>query len=272
MKGNTYSRVISIVDKPEAENRLVYNNNQASIGQMQPATKLSRADLHIHSTYSDGIPTIEQILQHTELHTSLDVIAITDHNVIDGSLRARDLWAKGSYRFDYVVGEEVSTKEGHLLALFIEKHIPSQLSIEHAIELVHDQGGLAIVVHPLHPFMRMSCQRSVLDRLHANKHLWLDGIETWNAGVCGIYANRITMRTNRKRYVWPEVGNSDAHTLNTIGRAYTFFQGHTASDFRTALQSGLSTPGGKLWTVNDFLITAAFQINKQRLARKRPAA
>jgi predicted metal-dependent phosphoesterase TrpH len=263
---------MSVAEKPMKEFELTYSNNRASTWQTQPATKLSRADLHIHSTYSDGIPTIEQILQHTELHTNLDVIAITDHNAIEGSLRARDLWANSCYRFDYVVGEEVSTKEGHLLALFIEKHIPSHLSIERTIDLVHDQGGLAIVVHPLHPFMRMSCQRSVLDRVYSNKDLWLDGIETWNAGICGIYANRISMRANRKCYGWPEVGNSDAHTLSSIGRAYTFFEGSTASDFRSALQSGLSTSGGKLWTVNDFLITAAFQVNKRRLAHKQTAA
>ncbi len=182
------------------------------------------------------------------------------------------MWAQSSYRFDYIAGEEVSTKEGHLLALFIEKQIPSNLSIERTIELVHDQGGLAIVVHPLHPFMHMSCQRSVLDRLHANKELWLDGIETWNAGVCGIYANRITMRANRKRYGWPEVGNSDAHTLQAIGRAFTFFEGSTAAEFRTALQLGLCISGGKLWTVNDFLVVAGFQMNKRRLAREQPAA
>ncbi len=269
---NRYSIVISTVDKPGTEKELVYNNNQASTWQMQTATKLSRADLHIHSTYSDGMATIEQILQHTELHTDLDVIAITDHNVIDGSLRARDLWANSSYRFDYIVGEEISTNEGHLLALFIEKHIPSHLSIERTIDLVHEQGGLAIVVHPLHPFMRMSCQRSVLDRLYANHDLWLDGIETWNAGVCGIYANRITMRANRKRYGWPEVGNSDAHTLSSIGRACTYFEGSTASDFRTALQTGLSTPGGKLWTVNDFLTVAGFQMHKRRTGRNQSAA
>ncbi len=267
MLDNAYSTLMSVAEKPIKGIELTNNNRQAAVYESPPATKLGCADTHIHSTYSDGIPTIEQILQHTELHTKLDVIAITDHNVIDGSLRARDVWSKGSYRFDYIVGEEVSTKEGHLLALFIEKHSPSHLSIERTIDLVHDQGGLAIVVHPLYPFMHMSCQRPVLDRLHANRDLWLDGIETWNAGICGLYANRITMRANRKRYGWPEVGNSDAHTLNAIGRACTFFEGRTASDFRSALQSGLSTSDGKLWAVNDFLIVAGFQMNRRRSTR-----
>jgi hypothetical protein len=68
------------------------------------------------------------------------------------------------------------------------------------------------------------------------------------------------------------VGNSDAHTLNAIGRACTLFQGNTASDVRTAIQSGLSAPGGKLWHVNDFIVLAGHQINKRRLSRKLSAA
>src|SRR5713101_9262268 len=91
--------------------------------------KLGRADLHMHSTYSDGIATIEQILHHVQYNTRLNVIALTDHDVIEGSLRARDLWAKGRYRFDFIVGEEISTREGHMLALFIEKRIAPGLSM-----------------------------------------------------------------------------------------------------------------------------------------------
>jgi predicted metal-dependent phosphoesterase TrpH len=272
MIGNTHYQTISVAENANIENALSKRSKQLNQWQIPQAERLSRADLHIHSTYSDGIPTIEQILHHTERHTILDVIAITDHNVIDGSLRARDLWARASYRFDFIVGEEVSTNEGHLLALFIEKLIPPHLSMEHTIDLIHEQGGLAIVVHPLNPLFRMSCQREVLDRIHANKDLWLDGIETWNAGLCGIYANRVTMRANRQIYGWSEVGNSDAHTLHAIGRGCTLFQGSKASDVRTAIQSGLSTPGGKLWRVNDFIMLAGYHISKRRTARKQPAA
>jgi len=119
--------------------------------------KLGKADLHMHSNYSDGVATIEQIFHHVQNRTRLDVIAITDHDVIEGSLQARDLWTKGNYRFDFIVGEEVSTQEGHMLALFIEKHIPAGLSLERSIDLVHKQGGLAIIAHPLNPIFRHSC-------------------------------------------------------------------------------------------------------------------
>ncbi len=167
---------------------------------------VAKADLHMHSTYSDGIGTIEEILNHVQDKTTLDVIAITDHDVIEGSLRARDLWAKGSYRFDFIVGEEVSTNEGHLLGLFIEKRIPPGLSVERSIDLIHEQGGLAVIAHPLHRLFRHSCQREVMDRIHASKDVWLDGIETWNASFCGIYANQVAMSVNRDVYGLPELG------------------------------------------------------------------
>src|SRR5579859_7781312 len=213
--------------------------------------KRGKADLHMHSTHSDGSGTIEQILDHVQHATDLDVIALTDHDVVEGALRARDLWTKGSYRFDFIVGEEISTREGHLLALFIEKRIAPGLSMERSIDLVHEQGGLAIVAHPLNRVFRHSCQRRVLDRIHASSDVWLDGIETWNASFCGIGANRVAMHANRVEYGWAEVGNSDAHTLNSIGRGCTWFEGQSAMDVRATIEAGLSAPGGRLWEVND---------------------
>jgi predicted metal-dependent phosphoesterase TrpH len=84
----------------------------------------------MHTTYSDGSGTVEEVLSFAEKRTSLDVIAITDHDTIEGALRARDLVQEGQYRFDLIVGEEISTREGHLLALFLEKRIAPGMSIE----------------------------------------------------------------------------------------------------------------------------------------------
>lgn len=251
---------------------MLQKRKQMTSWQAHNSGKLGKADLHMHSTYSDGIATIEQILHHVQYNTRLDVIALTDHDVIEGSLRARDLWAKGSYRFDFVVGEEVSTKEGHLLALFIEKHIPSGLSMERSIELVHEQGGLAVVAHPLNPIFRHSCQREVLDRIHASTDVWLDGIETWNASFCGIYVNRVAMSANREVYGWSELGNSDAHTLGAIGRGCTWFEGKSAQDVRGTIEAGLSAPGGRLWAMHDYLRLARYHLKKRRFERRQSVA
>lgn len=225
--------------------------------------KLGRADLHMHSTYSDGIGTIQQILTYAQERTNLDVVALTDHDVIEGALRARDLWARGNYRFDFIVGEEVSTRSGHLLALFIEKRIPPHLSMEESIDLIHAQGGLAVVAHPLNQIFRHSCPRYVLDRIKNSQSVWLDGIETWNASFCGIYANRVAMQSNREQYGWPELGNSDAHTLSAIGSGCTWFNGKNALDVRAAIEQGETAPGGRLWGMHDYLRLAGHHLGKQ---------
>ena len=234
--------------------------------------KCGKADLHMHSTYSDGCGTVEEILEHVQQNTDLDVIAITDHDVIEGALRARDLCSQGSYRFDFIVGEEVTTTEGHLLGLFIEKRIPRGLSMERSIDLVHEQGGLAIVAHPLHRFFRHSCQKPVMDRIHASKDVWLDGIETWNASFCGIYANYIAMAANRKEYHLPEVGNSDAHTLSALGSGITWFDGRSAADIRAAIEGGATAPGGKMWEPQAYYHWVRYLMNKEQREARRPAA
>src|SRR5579859_2048451 len=123
------------------------------------------ADVHMHTTYSDGTGSVAEVLNFAEEHTSLDVIAITDHDTIEGALRARDLAATRDYRFEIIVGEEISTREGHLLALFLREPVAPDQSIERSIELVHAQGGLAVVAHPFNRVFRHSVQRSVMNRL-----------------------------------------------------------------------------------------------------------
>ncbi len=267
-----HSKTIDVSVNASVGTAMLKKRRQMTQLQAHHSGMLGRADLHMHSTYSDGIGTIQQILHHVEHNTDLDVIALTDHDVVEGALRARDLWAKGNYRFDFIVGEEISTREGHMLALFIEKHIPPRLSMERSIDLVHEQGGLAIVAHPLNPIFRHSCQREVLDRIFASNDIWLDGIETWNASFCGIYANRLAMRTNREVYGWPELGNSDAHTLHAIGRGCTWFEGMTAQDVRATIESGVCAPGGKLWRMHDYLRLAGHHINKRRRDRRQRVA
>ncbi|MBE3559439.1 MAG: PHP domain-containing protein [Ktedonobacteraceae bacterium] len=227
------------------------------------AGKLGRADLHMHSTYSDGTASIKEILEYTQQQTNLDVIAITDHDVIEGALRARDLWTRGKYRFDFVVGEEVTTKEGHLLGLFIEKRIPPGLSMERSIDLIHEQGGLAVIAHPLHRFFRHSCQKEVMDRIHSSRDVWFDGIETWNASFCGFYANYIAMGANRTIYGLPEVGNSDAHTPTAIGCGFTWFEGRNAQDIRASIEQGLSAPGGKMWKMQAYYQWVRYRVSSE---------
>ncbi len=225
-----------------------YGVHPLSNGARQPEQKLGRADLHMHSRYSDGLGTIGEILDFISQRGELDVIAITDHDTIEGALRARELAWKQGARFEVIVGEEVSTREGHLLALFIEQRIPAGLSVERSIELIHEQGGIAIVAHPFNRVFRHSIQREVVERLkEAPPEAQPDGIETLNGSFAGIGSSQLAMARNRRFYGFPETGSSDAHTVSAIGCAFTWFAGSTAAELRTALLNAATLPAGRFW-------------------------
>src|SRR5215831_16184948 len=211
------------------------------------AARTGLADVHLHTNYSDATGSVEEVLAFAQQHTSLDVIAVTDHDTIEGALRARDLAATGAYRFQVIVGEEISTREGHMLALFLHKRVPPNLSIERSIELVHEQGGLAVVAHPFNRVFRHSVQRPVMDRLLRQPDLHPDGIETLNGSFAGIGSSRVAMTLSRRLYRWAETGGSDAHTPTAIGCARTRFAGTTAADLRAALLARTTAPLGGYW-------------------------
>jgi predicted metal-dependent phosphoesterase TrpH len=219
----------------------------------QQHSRQGTADLHAHTNYSDGVGSVAEVLDFAQHRTTLDVLAITDHDTIAGALRARDLVARGGYRFEVIVGEEISTREGHLLALFLEQPIAPDQSIERSIELVHAQGGLAVVAHPFNPVFRFSVQRSVMNRLLRQPELHPDGIETLNGSFAGIGSSRVAMRLARTVYHWAETGSSDAHTPTAIGCARTLFPGRGAADLRRALERRQTRPLGTYWHAREYV-------------------
>src|SRR5215475_13557637 len=104
------------------------------------------ADIHIHSIYSyDATTTVRGVLKQAA-SVGLDVIAITDHNDIRGAFDARELASQ--YNLEVITGVEVSTLDGHLLGLFIDKIPPRGLSLEDTLKVIGDWGGIAIAPHP----------------------------------------------------------------------------------------------------------------------------
>ena len=67
-------------------------------------TRLGKADLHIHSHYSDAEMSVKEILDYIQEKTDLDVIAICDHDTMKGAYEAVTLMENGSYRFELILG------------------------------------------------------------------------------------------------------------------------------------------------------------------------
>lgn len=214
---------------------------------------LSRADLHIHSNHSDGTASVSAILARAAA-AGLQAIAITDHDTIAGALAARRLARE--FGVEVVVGEEVSTAEGHLLALFIERELPPGRPAAETIAAAHAQGGLCVAAHPYDRSTPSLGSHGLLARCGGPRQgEWqLDAIEGLNAGVfwsqrgCNLAACQAARALGL-----PAIGGSDAHSLATLGRAYTLFPGAGASDLYRAIVAGQVGCAGGCWTLGHYL-------------------
>jgi predicted metal-dependent phosphoesterase TrpH len=224
--------------------------------------RLGRADLHIHTRASDGIDPIPAILDFVETRTELDVIAITDHERIDAALAARTMAAELGHRAEVVVGEEVSTLGGHLLALFIEERVRPLRTLRTTIAEVHEQGGLAIPAHPLVPYP-LCAQGWVLRRLLADRdpRVRPDAIEAFNPTMFGRPWHGRVVRFAAEHGL-PTVGNSDSHEAATIGTGWSTFPGRTAADLRRAILAGATRQHGSFHATGGQVSTFGRQLRK----------
>lgn len=195
---------------------------------------MGKADLHIHTNAGDGLDSISAILDHAEARADLDVIAVTEHDDVRPGLRARELAASRGLRVEVVAGVEITTLQGHLVALYLERPVPSLRRIEETIVALREQGALCFVPHPM-SWLTRSVGPSTLDRLAA-LGLLPDALELACGTLGGVGIGK-TRRLNAERYGLPAVGASDAHFREAIGSAFTRFEGSSAADFRRALAS-----------------------------------
>ncbi len=207
------------------------------------------ADLHIHTIYSyDGTATIRGVLQHAR-EVELNVIAITDHDEIKGSLRAFDLGPQ--FGIEVIPGIEVTTTEGDLLALFVTEKIKPGLSLLETIMNVGEAGGVCIAPHPMARGLGMKSLSSsaiVQALLHPEASRILLGIETYNASALDRESNLQAQALADEFPGLARVGNSDAHILQSIGLGATEFLGYTAADLLEALWTGATdVRQGRQW-------------------------
>jgi predicted metal-dependent phosphoesterase TrpH len=193
-----------------------------------------RFDPHIHSLASDGISDVEAILE-AALARGLDAIAIADHERIDAAVAAKAIAEGRGLPIEVVVGEEVTTRNGHLVGLWLRERIRPWHSMKRSIAMIHEQGGLAIVAHPLPPYPLCASEgtiRRLMDEADPIYHP--DALEGFNPTTA-------RMRWSRRAPALAEelgiaaVAGSDAHVASNVGAALTRFRGSSAADLRAAV-------------------------------------
>ena len=190
----------------------------------------------------------------------LDVISLTDHDDIRGSFQARDAAARRASGVSVITGMEVTTRSGHVLALFIEDEVPMLRPLAETIAAIHKLGGIAIVPHPLSYLTFSIGERALRDLAERGEVVtFIDGIEVRNPS----YAGRV--RSSRAEWLNTHVlrvaatGSSDAHHANLVGTAWTEFEGTSPDELRAAIRDRTTTPMGRRWTLREHLDGAVRQ-------------
>jgi predicted metal-dependent phosphoesterase TrpH len=221
--------------------------------------EISLADLHMHTTASDGSLSPQALvnavlsLQMQMTDTTepiLRVIAVTDHDTLAGAWTAMEYLEAyhSTADLEIVPGSEISTTDGHILALGIRNEVPRGLSAEATIHAIHEQYGLAIAAHPYAYFPFLQGLKGIKNLIaHPVVGRSVDAVEVCNANPTEILNNHLTRWINRTRLRRPEVGGSDSHFHSAVARAGTVFPGRSAADLMKAIREGTTRAVGGVY-------------------------
>ena len=170
-------------------------------------------ELHSHSALShDGRDPVELLLEQAAA-VGLDALAVTDHDEIDASIEAAQKAA--DHGLIGIVGMEVSSAAGHILAFGIEDLIPPGLSYDETLERIHEQGGIAVIPHPF-----QKSRHGVAPHITEDQLASADAIEVYNSRLFTGRSNRQAERFAIERGL-PMTAGSDAHISELVGQAIT---------------------------------------------------
>src|SRR5207244_11157536 len=170
-----------------------------------------RLDMHMHTEYSRDSRVALASFAELARKAELGSVCITDHDTIEGGLRLREM----NTGLQVIVGEEITTAEGEVVGLYLERRISPGHSAEKTVAMIHEQGGLAYVPHPFRRNRRRHLRRSVLERLVPA----IDIVEVFNAREVVSSSNVRALEFARAHDLPGGVG-SDSHRPIEIGRAY----------------------------------------------------
>ncbi len=204
-------------------------------------TRLGRADIHMHTNLGDGTASPARVIAEAR-RRQLDVIAITDHDHLEGYKHVMDLLERSEASLGIIPGIEVTTRQGHLLGLFVQRPIKMLRSVEWSIDAIKEQGGLVIIPHPLGRLVP-SLSRGKIEEL-LERGFAIDGIEVYNPSPANRAQRQEVLKLNLD-WGLAQTGGSDAHFWQHIGSGYTTFAGKTVEELRAALMAKTTAAGGQ---------------------------
>ena len=221
-------------------------------------------DLHCHTRASFDCLSAPRAVVRAAAERGLTHLAITDHDRIDGALEARELAPAG---LAVIVGEEVRTRDGDLICLFLERAIPPGLTVEATIAAAREQGALVGLPHPFDRLRGSLLRDGRMESAAAG----VDWVETHNARLVGGGNDRAAAWARDRGL--PGVSVSDAHSILEVGVAYTALDGDpsTPSGLLAALATGQLVSGRASFVVRAWTPFAKL-VQRSRGNRRVPPA
>jgi predicted metal-dependent phosphoesterase TrpH len=168
-----------------------------------------RIDGHIHTRYSpDSLLRLERLVQ-LAARRRIDAVAITDHNTIDGALELQRI----TPQLQIIIGEEITTRKGELIGLFLQERVPPGLDPLATIARIHEQGGLVVLPHPCDRLRRKVLQRDCWEEVLP----LVDLVEGFNGRTVFAADDRAACEL-AAHFHKPLYAGSDAHTSWEFGR------------------------------------------------------
>ncbi len=232
---------------------------------------MGKADTHVHCNYSGfnrlGILKFPESVISAETQVDdarrrgLNVLAITDHNDTKGGFIAQK-YAKKFDDIEVIVGDEVMTDQGEVIGLWLTETPKKFMSPEETVDVIHEQGGIAIAPHPFSVHVD-GMQEKIFD-------LPIEGFEVMNGGHPDKYSNWFAQKImDAYPGKWAAMAGSDAHSLWTAGCCWTEFPGTTAEEFRQAILHKKTVPvGGPATVLGQVQWSMEVVKGGQELARK----
>ncbi len=185
-----------------------------------------KVDFHCHTHYSsDSLQTPAQLVK-TARNKGLQKVVVTDHNSILGALEAKQIAPDL-----VIIGEEVKTSEGELLAVFVSEKVPKGLDPMEAIQRLKAQNAFISVSHPF-DFTRSGWKLETLKKLAP----YFDAIEIFNARCLLLKQNQLAVEFAHL-YNLPGTAGTDAHLSAELGRTVTVLPSFSNTDeLRSAIR------------------------------------
>lgn len=200
------------------------------IQPIHQSTPYLRTEFHCHTIYSKDSLTQPEKLVETCKRKRIDRVIVTDHNTIEGAQRCKEIDAER-----VIVGEEINTTEGELLAAYVREKIPAGLPPMEVIERLREQGAFISVSHPFDTHRNGHWDEENLLKILPH----VDAIETFNSR-CMLPRFNFRAQDFAVKHGIPGTYGSDAHAAFELGRGNLLLPPFNDSEsLKTAVQNAV---------------------------------